>query len=123
MSAKLKLHSLLGSAKKVILGLSPLSLPNTRCHVTISESVPRSGHPLRPLPNPTDEPLLHAQPAPATEMLSGVPATKEPGLAIKRHVEIPIHTEGIFLQVSEILSKEQVSGIGSSVYSDFDLIQ
>jgi hypothetical protein len=103
MSAKSKLHSLLKSAKKTILGLSPLSLPNTRCHVTISESVPRSVHP--PLPNPTDDPLLHAQPAAAAQMLSGV------------------HTEGIFLRVSEILSEEQVSGIGSSFYLSVDLIQ
>lgn len=103
MSAKSTLHSLLKSAKKTILGLSPLSLLNTRCHVTISESVPRSVHP--PLPNPTDDPLLHAQPAAATQMLSGV------------------HTEGIFLRVSDILSEEQVSGIGSSFYLSVDLIQ
>jgi len=40
MSTKLKLRSFWGSAKKTVLGLTPLSLHTTQCHVTVSESTP-----------------------------------------------------------------------------------
>ena len=117
MSTKSRLHSFFGSAKKTILGLTPLPLHTTyRCHVDISESVAPSLH--LSLPNRSDEPLPPpTHPAAATQMLFGDPTTIEPDLAIER--EVPVRTKGT--SHSEILTMELQVSASFCSDSDFDL--